>query len=228
MSDHPSLSTYSYCSNNPLIRIDLFGLDDIYYKSGSTVHNPEVVKTDEPDRYFIEHDEGNVDVNAKAVSGNTISGQFFEVNSFQTISKYFEEKGENSTYDPKDVDVNWEKEGYPERFNEAIPGFFDPTPSAIYAGIQSLPGKNMDQKKNLQGDKIYIFGKIGYNFQEAGNIVWGAAMNYLHFGLSPSLNLANKFTRYSQGRDDQPNEQEAIIVGWEHFQKSGKNRRLFW
>ena len=100
------------------------------------------------------------------------------------------------------------------------------TPNLLYAWMESVPGGNMDQKRYLSGDKLYIFGNKGYNFQEAGNIVWGAAMNYLNFTLEQSTLAAQLYTQLKYGTNDQPNEQQAIIVGWEKNQTSGKGKRF--
>ena len=218
-----SLSPYTYCSDNPLTRIDMSGLDDIYYLEGNRKGKPTIIPTESPDRFFIEHSKGNLSSNAEGLKGKG----FFEVNDWQSLQVYFESKGNQSIYESKDVVLNWNENGFNSRFEDAIPYSWDIiTPNDIYAADESRPGGNMDQKQFLSGSNLYVFGNTGYNNMEAGNIVWGAVMNYLHSGLLKSVAEANMYTRIAYGHDDHPNEQIAIETGWKYFENSGKERRL--
>ena len=84
MDKTPSLTPYFYCSDDPLIRVDLFGLDDYYYTEGSTFDKPDIVHNENPDRYFIQNSEGNISYK---------NNDFYQVNSKESLEIYFEQKG---------------------------------------------------------------------------------------------------------------------------------------
>lgn len=57
-------------------------------------------------------------------------------------------------------------------------------------------GGNLDQKKNLDPNKIYGADGTAMNRNEAGNYVWGAALAKFGISTSDALNFANGGTLY--------------------------------
>ncbi|MBK9331662.1 MAG: hypothetical protein IPM96_04455, partial [Ignavibacteria bacterium] len=91
-----------------LSRLDPSGLDDFYYMNDKTIIN----KTDFEDRWFIQHDMGNV-----IGQGNKfIEGfEFFQANSFETISLYKWSK----------IDVHFKEDKFVESFKQSLPSFLE-------------------------------------------------------------------------------------------------------
>ena len=88
-----------------------------------------------------------------------------------------------------------------------------------YAYEQSQIGGKMDQKSDVLKDEqtLYIFNEIAYNRDEAGNIVWGAAMAYLDFDLDEAKAYAQAYTMFMYQKLDQEWEQKAIGRGWMYY-----------
>ena len=85
-------------------------------------------------------------------------------------------------------------------------------PQFWVALINSVKGRQMDQKVNLDQNTLYLFNGNLYNRNEAGNLIWRARMNKLGFSEGFSLFAADT----AKGFKDVPWDQRAISVGWRH------------
>lgn len=84
----------------------------------------------------------------------------------------------------------------------------------------------MNQKKNLSISGLFIFNNRANDYREAGNIVWGATMNYLGFSLLESRAYAHLFTLYEYQHLDQLNEQKAIYTGYQYASEKRFSNRF--
>ena len=203
-------SPYVYSSNNPIVRIDVNGLDDYYYTDGNTY---EVVKTDpndpdkesgSKDRYFVQNKEGNYIHNGK---------NFFRANSNATVTLYPNWNKVDNT--GAKIRLAFDYAIPKDEFMKKVYRLFE-LARINYAKDESTDGGKMDPKEHILRDEttLYIFDNIAYNKNEAGNIVWGAAMAYLGFDEEETLKWAQVSTLYRMGRPDEEEEQVAISRGW--------------
>ena len=199
---------YHYTRNSPIARVDLLGLDDYYYqdKDNYTVNDRSWLwDLFVGDRFYAQHDQGDVTYGER---------NYFQANSRQTVAKF----------DWTDIDLDFRTGEFVTRFEDAIPKSDDQRSSFTYAYKESVERK-MDQKLELNKNRLYLFSGIVYNRNEAGNIVWGAVMNHLGFSLDFSR-LAGHFGAIKvKGRLDERFDQRALTVGHRYFNFMGKPRR---
>ena len=210
---YPGITPYCYSSCDPIVRVDIDGLDDKYFLNGAK--EPLIVPNPfpgAPDRNFIEHSQGNIiGPNLSGLNGKN----FYETSSDETMEIYLKSSGE---YHSSDIITDFESKEFIERFNDAIPQEGDTRSNIDYAYSESPASKRLDQKQYLsKGESgLYIFNSKANSFQEAGNIIWGAAMYHLNLPLWFAKAGAQFYSFKTYGKQDQPNEQKSIDVGYEY------------
>ena len=122
------------------------------------------------------------------------------------------------------------KEGFIARTRDAIKGYDvdkETKLSYILRESQDREGALLNQKTNLSKTKLYAFNDMAYNSNEAGNVVWGAAMNI--FGFDPAMTWisAHGGTMLLKKRFDVHDVAEAAYNGsafiWNY---AGKNAKI--
>jgi hypothetical protein len=83
-----------------------------------------------------------------------------------------------------------------------------------WAKRESAAGHQLDQKQFLSSSSLYLFNSTVYNYAEAGNVVWGAAMANMGFGYGIILGGAEWYALTTQHKFDQPWEVKAFTTGW--------------
>ncbi|MBV6480149.1 MAG: hypothetical protein HGGPFJEG_02994 [Ignavibacteria bacterium] len=208
LSNEPSKTPYHYTSNNPINRIDPHGLDDIYFKKGEEVNRKKSGFWDFDwlfgDTYYVQSESGNVEY-----EGN----HYFETLSEATVTQF---KGWDR------VVANWEslitKEGFSYRLSEALDG----APSDLkdryrYALKEGPSGRKLDQKRFLQKYSLYVFNNIAMNYEEAGNVIFGAAINKLGINLDIANIAGHLYSIGANKRLDEFNEVQAYTIGYFNF-----------
>lgn len=217
---NPSWTPYHYTKNSPISRIDPDGMDDIYYNSQG-----EKSKTVERSWLFELFAGGD----RNYINDN--KGKSFKLTD-QAVGVV---TGDNF----KGFESNWETSNGKTGFNSLLKNATEPKGSEnalSYTFRESKDGGNLDQKKNLDPNKIYGASSKAMNKNEAGNYVWGAALAKFGFSTSDAVNLAHGGTMYleiisrpnregrgwslgdignrlSRARFDEPDEIDAIVAG---------------
>jgi RHS repeat-associated protein len=217
---NPSWTPYHYTKNNPISRIDPDGMDDIYYnfkgEKSKTVERSWLFELFAGgDRNYINDNKGKSFKLTDQALGVVTGGGF------------------------KGFESNWETSNGKIGFNSLLKNATEPKGSEnafSYTFRESKDGGNLDQKKNLDPNKIYGASGKAMNKNEAGNYVWGAALAKFGFSTSDAVNLANGGTMYletisrpnregrgwglrdignrlSRARFDEPDEIDAIVEG---------------
>jgi len=204
----PSKTPYHYTSDNPINKIDPYGLDDIYYKNGEEVDRRESGFWEFDwlfgDTYYVQNEAGNVGYN-----GNN----YFEALSEATIMQFKE-------WDR--VVANWEslqsKEGFSYRLLEALEGApSDLDNKYMYVLKEGPSGRKLDQKRYLQKYSLYVFNNIAMNYEEAGNVIFGAAINELGINLDIANIAGHIYSIKANKRLDEFNEVQAYTIGYFNF-----------
>lgn len=146
--------------------------------------------------YYVESDQGNIKIGGK---------RYFATNSYETVSL----KGRRTT-----IDYDFQDKEFDELLKNALPEAGDDTFPLVYVYRESRNKKRMDQKKNLDQHTLYLFNGKLYNMNEAGNIIWGAAMQKMGFDFDTALTGAHFGALQSEHRLDEPYDQRAILEGW--------------
>jgi len=215
----PSKTPYHYTSNNPINRIDPEGLDDIYYKDGKEVDRKSSGFWDLDwlfgDSYYVQSESGNVEYNG---------GLYFEALSEATVKQF---AGWNKVY------ANWESsysdEGFMMRFFDAV--LSAPSNSIDryeYVLEQAPTNGKLDQKRFLKEKTIYVYNNIAMNQQEAGNAIFGSAINFLGIDLGIAKIGGQMYSVYANKRFDEYNEVQAYMIGYFNFNSSSlffRNRK---
>ncbi len=186
-------SPYVFTNNNPINLIDPDGRaamppDDYYFDSQGNL--TKVVKTKKTDRYYITDYKGNVSRLTKQGLG-VVKNEKFE-----------------------GFDANWQtnNSGFEMRLRDALKNY-DGEPSIPFIKKESNYGGDLDQKLNLNPNKVYGFNGLAMNRNEAGNVVWGAALRVLGFGKIETFVFAHAGTLIIAGRLDEPDEVKAALMG---------------
>ncbi len=175
-----SWTPYHYTKNNPISRIDPDGMDDIYYNSKGVK-----TKTIERswlfelfvggDRSYINDDKGKSFKLTNQALGVINSGKF------------------------KGFESNWENSDSKTGFSSLLKKATEPKGSEnafFYVKRESQDGGDLDQKQNLDPNKIYGASGKAMNRNEAGNYLWGAALAKFGFSTSDAITLAHGGTLY--------------------------------
>ncbi|MBZ0202410.1 MAG: hypothetical protein K8I03_05275 [Ignavibacteria bacterium] len=225
LNSYLQLSPYTYSSCNPIVMVDGNGLYDKYFLNGST--NP--IETDnnawwEPERVFV---QSSVQGSFSGPEEYGLAGfNFIEANDVASIKIYIDSKG--GAYSAEDIVTDFGENGFLTGIEKALPSEGESRGTLRYIYDESHQGGKMDQKQNLDAKKLYLFDKMVYNFQEAGNIIWGGTLKQmgvnLLFGLK-SADIAAFIWNLQRAWDeneprlidfDQKNEQDAAIHGYNH------------
>jgi RHS repeat-associated protein len=204
----PSKTPYHYTSDNPINRIDPQGLDDIYYKDGEEVGRRVSGLWDFDwlfgDTYYVQSESGSVEYEGS---------YYFEALSEATVKQF-------EGWDR--VLSNWEssttKEGFVFRLSESIKDApSDQVSRYNYAREESPTGNKLDQKRFLQKYSIYVFNNIAMNYEEAGNAIFGAAINLLGINLDIANIAGHAYSIGANKRLDEFNEVQAYTIGYYNF-----------
>jgi len=204
----PSKTPYHFTSDNPINKIDPYGLDDIYYKNGEEVDRKVSGFWDFDwlfgDSYYVQSESGNVGYNGS---------YYFEALSEKTVSQF---KGWDRVF------PNWEssstKEGFSYRVYEAIKDApSDLVGKYLYTWNEGPGGKKLDQKRYLQKYSIYVFNNIAMNYEEAGNTIFGAAINQIGINLDLANIGGHIYSIRANQRLDEFNEIQAYSIGYYNF-----------
>jgi len=214
--DKPWQSRYHAFSNSPIWKIDPKGDDDTYYDSKGvktkTIERSRLFEAFFGDRNYIVG-KNNKEYKLNQQGLDVINGKFGKFSGFV-----------------EDWQTTNRKEGFIARTRDAIKGYDvdkETKLSYILRESQDREGALLNQKTNLSKTKLYAFNDMAYNSNEAGNVVWGAAMNI--FGFDPAMTWisAHGGTMILKQRFDEPDEAEAAYNGsafiWNY---AGKNAKI--
>ncbi len=204
-SARDGLNWYAYCSNDPLGRIDPSGLVDYLYNQDGTLIAAKAYSWFDTlflsDRFFVRHPEGNLFIDGY---------RYFRCNSRATV-----EEGNGWS----GVDTTFETVAFHERRAAALAEWTDKSLRGTFGFIkeQSKTSGHLDQKQNLAKGTLFLFDGVLYNRNEAGNIIWGAALRDM--GIPEIVALAGAHYGsycFTSRRLDEANDQRAIKAGWRY------------
>lgn len=208
----PDKTPYHYVSNNPINRIDPDGRKDVIYDHEG---NQTGVENDNwwhnlifGERSYITDENGEDRYRLGKQGLDVMKSEGFEglMSDWETSSS---------------------EDGLHSRIKEATIGY-DPMEESILSYVlrESDYGGDMDQKLNLNKNKLYVFAGKALNVNEAGNVVWGAAMNV--FGMDPFGTYASAHggTLIIANRLDERDESSAAIMGSFYMDRSPAGRKL--
>lgn len=87
---------------------------------------------------------------------------------------------------------------------------------------------DLDQKRYLRRNTLYIYNGIALNYEEAGNVIFGAAINRLGINLDIANIGGHIYSIGASKRLDAHNEVQAYVIGYFNFNYSShyfKNRQ---
>lgn len=111
---------------------------------------------------------------------------------------------------------------------KAATKFYDPKEEYVLDYVmresEDRDGALMNQKTNLNPNKLYGFAGKALSDNEAGNVVWGAAMNV--FGMDPfgTYFSAHGGTYISKARLDERDESSAAMMGNFYMENTYRGR----
>ena len=186
---------YAYCSDNPIIRIDISGKIDYIYKLDGTYTVEDNRNSFEkffgiqtPDKYYIE-----------------VDGIRYLANSKETVTLYAFDNIELDFLDTKFDELISEAE------EEAV------TFERIMA--ESIGG-NLDFKLQLDDSTLYYADGIVYNKNEMGNFMWSYLLKKNGYGRLISGSLAQGGSLFGkQHRFDESHDVKARKAGIAYYKK---------
>jgi len=212
--NHFDYSPYAYVYNNPMLFIDPFGLDSIFYdQAGEEINR---ISCDN-DFFFLEHSDGNKTINGNNYYQGLSKESFFGDRSgdgelFENVDKTTMDSDEKIA---EDVDSHTKQD-------ETVLGFLKESPQ----------GKHYDYKNTLLGpqaeipiDNIktaYMYRGILLNRNEAGNVYWGATTEKLRIPYSTVIIGVHGYSLLDEGKLDERGEQIAILIGRSLYAKDRK------
>jgi RHS repeat-associated protein len=210
----PNQTPYHFVSNNPIMRVDPDGKKDVIHdhmgnqigiENDNWFHNLFV-----GERNFITDQSGK--------------NRFYLGEQGLSVMKSASFEGFIS---------DWETSSLEDGLNARITAAtveYDPMKENVLDFVlresQDKPGKLMNQKTQLNANKLYGFAGKALNVNEAGNVVWGAAMNV--FGMDPfgTYFSAHGGTYILKQRLDERDEASAAMMGSFYMQRSSAGRQL--
>ena len=215
---YPGVSTYAYCKNNPVNRIDIDGRDDFFYnQKGEEINCKETRK---PNNFYLEHVEGNKTIDGKTYYQGASKESFFGDRGNEKIEMFEKVDAETMSSDEKIVATVDEH----TRKGETEFGFLKNSPE----------GKHYDYKNTVLGPiqenpidntkTAYLYHGILLNRNEAGNIYWGATAEKLGFGIPGTLLGVQIYSLINEGKFDEKSEQNAIVRGMLIYDIYGKKK----
>ena len=165
----PYLSPYNYCQNNPLNRIDPNGMLDTR------------LEFDEKGNYVGAVEDGKNEITGAIVNKDREVKRTFQFNSTLDASSIFLGKANPDGLKFMGININ---------FENSMDGFIDigtclskfSNSNIQYAAEQSGKGGLMDFVQYLaveNSNKLLLIDGVAYNAYDAGNYMWGNAMNRL-------------------------------------------------
>jgi len=191
-------NAYAYCSDNPIIRIDISGKIDYIFKLDGTYTVEDNRNSFEkffgiqtPDKYYIE-----------------VDGIRYLANSKETVTLYAFDNIELDFLDTKFDELISEAE------EEAV------TFERIMA--ESIGG-NLDFKLQLDDPTLYYADGIVYNKNEMGNFMWSYLLKKNGYGRLISGSLAQGGSLFGkQHRFDESHDVKARKAGIAYYKKQKK------
>jgi RHS repeat-associated protein len=237
-----SWSPYNYVLGNPINLIDWLGLDPVYrngkyYETDDDGNEYEVdwnyvnnwiqnndgiaasysFSTAGGETTITDTEKGNTGL------GFTVNGKEYTANSYMTLMG--RDDRNNNVGDFSGIDT-WSEDEVIRVLGHAAWVIYD----LYYGGVESamfgesltkpdVPGSGkLDYKISaydifgLNRRSLIEINGIVYNANEAGNFLWGMALEYYGGLLSPNT-VAQKGTQFASNRDDERWEQKAISAG---------------
>lgn len=216
------VSPYSYCQNNPVMRVDPTGaLDDEYQFSESGKYLGKVKKEGEHYGAIISNDGKKTTFafadpinDPKSIDNKDINKLYFP--SYKSIFDDLDRAGVNKDENRGIIDgLFYLKNNSNSALDEGPLDFT--TKSKIIKGFEGLP----DNYLYLTS----VNGKlVSHNYKNFGNFLWGASANALKVSLPDALlgaHVNNFFTdvenigkKWSQRSFDSKDDQYSIRLGW--------------
>ncbi len=209
-------SPYVYVGNDPISRLDPDGMDDIYFnQQGAVMGRNETGFWSFDwligDNHFVQWDDGNI-----SFKDNNYVG----VNSMRTVSEYEWSR-------VREVGVG----EFLKRIDAGISGIGRvKIPYAVFyydiidkVRVRSGEGGLMDFKnKGLNKNSLYVINGVAFNWAEAGNFLWGGAMNFLGFQYTDTRFLAHGGTVVNEVRIDEYHDNRAVGKGHKFMGNFGR------
>ena len=207
------VSTYNFVQNKPILRVDPDGRKDIIYDHEGNQTGLE------NDNWF--HNFFLGERNYITDKGGDNRFRLGEQGLAVMKSENFE--GFESTWESSTGE-----KGLNARIIAATENYNPMEENVVnYALRESKDGGEMDQKLQLNPNKIYGFASNALNRNEAGNVVWGAAMNVLGMDPFGTYAAAHGGTLLLRGRLDERDESSAAMMGSFYMQNSQSGRQLY-
>jgi RHS repeat-associated protein len=207
------VSPFNFVQNNPILRVDPDGRKDIIYDH---LGNQTGV---ENDNWFHNYliGERNYITDQRGKNRFLLGEQGLSVIKSKNFQGFV-----------ADWETSSGKTGLNARITAAIKGYNPMKENVLeYVLRESKDFGQMDQKQELNRNKLYGFRGRALNRNEAGNVVWGAAMNVLGMDSFGAFVAAHAGTLILRGRLDEPDEARAVILGNQYMQNSPAGLKLY-